>query len=62
MRTSRPGHARTREIADHAALLGLLVLVAMSLALMAFVAPDVTLEPAATPEFVFSPPSPHLHP
>jgi hypothetical protein len=62
MGTSRPQHDRTRQALVQATLLGLLILVAISMALLALVAPDMNLELPATPEFRFSPPSPHLLP
>lgn len=59
MQTTRSTH-NTRQALVSATLLGLLILVAVSMALLALVAPEVNLELPVTP--TFSPPSPHLAP
>ena len=61
METTRPNN-NTRQAVAPVALLVLLTLAAVSMALLALVAPDVNIELPVTPEFTFSPPSPHLQP
>ncbi|HXV72556.1 MAG TPA: hypothetical protein VEB69_14290 [Acidimicrobiia bacterium] len=60
MKTVGGDHDRNRRTLTNAMLFALLILTAVSMALLALVDPGIDLSLA--PGFTFSPPSPHLHP
>lgn len=59
MQTKRDQDRRSHEVLVQVILLGLLVLIAVSTALLALVVPDVSIELPVTPTFTNYPISPH---
>ncbi len=59
MQTKRDQDRRNHEVLVQVILLGLLVLIAVSMALLALVVPDVSIELPVTPTFTNYPISPH---
>lgn len=62
MPANRESDYSGREALIQVTLLGLLILVAVSMALLAVTTPSMNLELPLGPEFTLSPPSPHMHP
>lgn len=59
MQTKRDQYRRSHEVLVQVILLGLLVLIAVSMALLALIVPDVSIELPVTPTFTNYPISPH---